>query len=195
MTYLNQKAALARWKKGHHVFFLFLQGLIMSVHRFERALKLRNNLKAGKALSTATNLMWGSAAALRYAGDFPEKIYDNFVRVSMSPPNVNDGFSGLLSFDHAVLIRQLIQLKETFKQLPPDLKKQHQRFVWAMSTAYDSHKYVCASFKGGEVKSLRMSESSDKTSVEVLESFKQNRLKLIKTNYAGFQCPVSTINR
>lgn len=170
--------AMARWRIGHHGFFLLIQGIVAALLRFESAIKVNDLEAAGSALEKATSLMWGSAAALHFAGDFVGEDYDQIVRVAMSPPNVSDGFSGLLSLDHACMINVLKRLKPVFEKLPATLKHQHEKLLWAMAAAYDSHKFVCSKFKGGEMPSLRMSKESSKTSVEVLETFKKNRMQL-----------------
>src|SRR5204862_471760 len=79
---------LRRWRVGHHVFFALIQSLVVTFHWFSSAIAAADLDAAQAALELAATLMWGSAAAFRFAGDFPPEEYDEVVRPSMMPPNL-----------------------------------------------------------------------------------------------------------
>jgi hypothetical protein len=168
---------LERWRIGHHVFFVLIQGLIMAFRCFEHAMAARDLQQAGAALDLATALMHGSATALRVASDFPPDDYERVVRPSMSPPHVSSGFSGLLSVDHKVMLTVIRRLRPLLAEMPTGLEEKHSRYLVAASAAYDAHKYVCERFKGDAQPSLRQPTGADRPAVDVLEQLKRNRLR------------------
>lgn len=177
--------ALLRWKRGHKVFFLVLQGLIVRLRRFQSTISGGQLEQADQHLQSAARLMAGAASIMRFTGDFPQKKYESEVRPTMCPPNTIDGFSGLLSRDHAELLLIIRELKPVFANLPPQLAHTRRMFFDALAAVYDCHIHVCDQFGGGKTGSLRMNESTEKSSVEVLETLKENRLKPVTTSASG----------
>jgi hypothetical protein len=169
-----------RWRLGHHVFFALIQSLIITFNCFANSLNANDLGAAETALALATSLLWGSAAALRFAGDFPPDDYENIIRPSMSPPNVDAGFSGLLFLDHRHMVQLLSRLKPRFRSLSPCFRLQQKRFIQSIEAAYSSHIYVCARFKGDQAPSLRMNAETGGTAVDVIEHLKQARLGLVQ---------------
>lgn len=172
--------ALTRWKTGHKAFFIHLQGLIVALRRFRSAIEAGDLDAADTQLRAAASLMFSSAALMRFTGDFSSEDYATEVRPTMSPPNTIEGFSGLLSRDHREVVSLIGQLKPVFARLPRRLHDSRQLFLAGAAAVYESHKYVCELFGGGETNSLRMNESSEKSSVEVLDIFKVNRLRPVE---------------
>ena len=174
--YPQEVDAIRRWKRGHHLFFVLIQGLILSLTKFKRAMVEGDVGMANECLRIATDLMWGSAVAFRFAGDFSEEQYQAVVRPSMEPPYVNEGFSGLNGADHANLIRLLRSLKPTFETLPAPLRAQHRSFRRALDVAYESHVFVCREFvqRG---KSLKQSEKVEIPAHELLRTRFKHRAR------------------
>ncbi|QDT78265.1 hypothetical protein Mal35_16970 [Gimesia maris] len=171
--------ALDRWKRGHKVFFLLLQGLIVNLRRFQSAVNNDRYDEADRCLQAANQLLSGTARVMKYTGDFSKKQYETDVRPTMCPPYTIDGFSGLLSRDHAELLQVIRDLRPVFASLPTSLAHSRRIFFDKLSTVYDCHVYVCERFVGSDAGSLRMNESTEKSSTEVLKTFKENRLKPI----------------
>ncbi len=168
-----------RWRIGHHVFLVLIQSLVVSFNCFGNMIRAGNLSEAKTLLKLATRLMFGSASALRFAGDFRGEQYENQVRPSMMPPNLEPGFSGLQSMDHQYLTKSLANLKPIFTNLDPCLQAQHAQFTRAFEVTYDAHKFVCARFRGEEIPSLRMNPGSKRSAVAVLDQLKSVRLRAV----------------
>ncbi|HEX5886667.1 MAG TPA: hypothetical protein VFY67_19145 [Pyrinomonadaceae bacterium] len=165
-----------RWIRGHHVFVVLIQGLIVAISCFASAHADDSLEDARSALEVATLLMEGSGASLHYAGDFPTSDYDETVRPTMMPPNVPPGMSGILARDHRHLIKLLQSQRNLFEVIQPGLKKQYEEFVTAFGCTYDAHKLVCAHFRGDERPSL-LNGNSAESGVELLDDLKNVRLR------------------
>jgi hypothetical protein len=171
---------MKRWHAGHLVFFVLIQGNVVALERFEKAIKDGDFAKARDALRAASIFMVASAAAMRFAGLYSRQAYDSEVVPTMSPPNVPEGFSGLLSRDHRALVRLITRLRPIFKSLPIELAHDHRFFLDCYQAAYASHKHVCSRFGGDERGSLLMGAQSKKTSVGTLAGLEAARLKASK---------------
>jgi hypothetical protein len=182
--------SLARWRIGHHLFFILIQGLVLALRRFEFALEVGSTQDAASRLESATSLLWASAIAMRFAGDFDPDEYNYDVRPTMAPPQVPDGFSGLLSQDHHVMIEILKRLRPVFAAPPLGLERSRDRFVAALDSAYRCHIFVCRRFAGGETPSLRTAKGNARPAVEVLEKFHRSRLETVElTRRTAAGCP------
>jgi hypothetical protein len=175
------------WKKFHHVFFSDIQALIICLKRFHQAMQIDDILQAREELLTASNLLRASGAAMTLAGSFTRQGYEADVRLTMMPPNVqSDNFSGLMSYDHAVLMSVWKQLTPHFRTLPLVLESAHLEFVAAYQELATGHRQVCEKFGGGDNKSLR----STNTALDTLDKFAQSRLQTIDPNHlATRRCP------
>lgn len=171
---------LRRWVLGHHVFYVLIQSLIVAIDCFNSEIESDNLEEAETALALATVLMWSSESALRFAGDFSVTGYNDVVRPSMMPPHAPPGLSGQFSRDHVYLVKFMTGLKQIFAHLHPSLRPQHEQFMQALQTAYESHKFVCDRFVSSEQGSLRMNATSKNTAADVLEGLKKVRLKTVK---------------
>ena len=164
------------WISMHWVFFLHVQSLIICLLRFQAAIDEGNIPKARVELNAAITLLLASGSAMTLAGGFPREAYETEVRGLMVPPNVAvANFSGLLSADHADLIKLWKQLTPYFKNLPPELKIEHRNFKAAYLELAAGHRAVCDKFGGGDAPSLR----SQTTALDELDKFEKARLKLI----------------
>ena len=165
------------WEGFHWLFFVDVQGLIICLLRFESQLAADNLPQAEVELETATKLMLASGAAMELAGTFSRTEYEQQIRPTMMPPQVSsDNFSGLMSWDHALLIKIWKRLSPVFRTLPVELHPQHEQFVAAYITLSNAHTAVCDRFGGNEIGSLRCNKTS---AVSRLEDFGKCRLKLI----------------
>jgi len=168
------------WKGFHWLFFINIQGLIICLRRLETNLAIGNVSAAAVELETATDLMLASGAAMELAGSFSRQEYENEVRPSMTPPQVKStDFSGLMSWDHALLMEIWKRLRPAFETLPAKLSTQHDRFISAYFSMANAHSAVCQKFGGNEAGSLRCDK---RTAVTTLEKFAHNRWQLLDPN-------------
>ncbi|MEL6351367.1 MAG: siderophore biosynthesis protein [Cyanobacteria bacterium J06627_28] len=179
------------WQGFHWSFFINIQGLILSLNRFEAYLALGDFSRAKQELAAATNLLLASGASMELAGSFTQAQYEETVRPTMAPPQVaSNNFSGLMSWEHASLMKIWKRLRPTFAHLPPTLASQHQAFVQAYFSLANSHRAVCEKFGGASSGSLRFDQSC---AVETLDKFGHSRWSLIDpshqtTSGCPFQC-------
>jgi hypothetical protein len=169
-------SAIDAWIHGHWSFFTLVQSLIICLERFRLALTNGDIDAAKTELSAAANILLASGAAMQMAGDFQKAVYEQEVRHLMMPPNVHSqNFSGLMSEDHAYLMKLWKELKPLFSNLPPELELEHRNFVLAYQELAIGHRAVCDKFGGGDNKSLR----SQYTALDELDKFRQARMKSI----------------
>jgi hypothetical protein len=170
-----------RWVVGHQIFATLTQGLIFALQEFESAIHESNTPHARDSLELAADLLMASAAAFRFAADFPPSAYRDVIRPSMMAPNLGEGFSGLLSADH----RQLVALLQRMRPLMADagirFAPQHKRLTVALNHVYNHHKFVCAEFDGAMKPSLRCPNGSSLTGVEQLHRFQRARGALLRS--------------
>jgi hypothetical protein len=168
---------LAIWREFHWAFFINVQGLIICLGRFETHLQ-RGLLKAAEEeLNAASVLLTASAASMELAAGFTREVYENTVRVTMMPPTVrSENFSGLMSWEHGVLLNIWRRLRPRFADLPEQLAPAHADFVRAYQHLATSHTGVCARFVGEDAGSLRF---GDRGAVATLRRFGRSRLGLI----------------
>jgi hypothetical protein len=171
---------LRRWVRGHHIFVMLTQGLILSLQDMEGALIEGRADDVVGALELATVLMEGSAIAFQFAADFAPEQYRDTVRPTMMPPLAPEGLSGVLSADHRYLQQVLSRLKPRLKQVQLAEADRYRRFVTAFQQAYDDHIHVCSRFVGSKEPSLLMKSGDDKSAVQQLEHFKRLRMKVFK---------------
>ena len=140
--------ALRRWVRGHHAFFVLIQGLLLGHERLVRAMRAGQSPRIQAMLDWTVELWWASAAAFRLAGDFDAHAYATIVRPSMAPPHVSEGFSGLHSADHTELIGMLKATRPAIEDRCVTHPAEHRSYLWALSSVYDSHVYVCEELVG-----------------------------------------------
>lgn len=170
-------SAHAIWQGFHWTFFVNVQGLVLSLLRFQLALDGGQIDDARLELGSAAMMLRASGAAMELAGSFSRLAYQDEVRPSMTPPLViSDKFSGLMSWDHARLVRLWQQLKPHFQDLPPALAPEHAAFVNAFGTMMSAHKGVCSRFGGDAGGSLR---APDGQAIDTLERIEKNRRDMI----------------
>ena len=171
---------IRRWIRGHHVFVMLTQGLILALQDVEDALTAGRTGDVAAALDLATMLMEGTAVAFRFTGDFAPMQYRDTVRPTMMPPLAPEGLSGVLSPDHRQLLQVLGRLKPRLKELELSACDGYGRFVTAFRAAYDDHIHVCSRFVGSKEPSLLMKAGEEKSAVQQLEYFKRLRMKVFQ---------------
>jgi hypothetical protein len=141
---INTNASLQRWYAAHQIFFVIVAGLNLAHTRLEMCLNAQDDDGISENLRLCTGLLIASAAAFHLAGDF-EKIddYENVVR-----PTLPEGFTGLYSADHAVLMGILKRLRPQLNALQDNdsFRFDHCMYLQAMNASYESHRYVCEQF-------------------------------------------------
>ncbi|MEH1848179.1 MAG: siderophore biosynthesis protein [Nostoc sp.] len=169
------------WKGFHWSFFINIQGLIICLRRLEAKLIQGNIQQALLELQAATKLMLASGAAMQLAGSINPELYAAKIRPSMMPPEVKSyDFSGLMSWEHAVLIKLWKQLRPHFSNLPIELQTEHQNFVNAYLYLAHSYRAVCQKFGGEEAGSLRFERSC---AVDTLDAFTRSRYQFLHPHY------------
>lgn len=180
--------AARRWLRGHHIFLVITQGLVIALEDLAAAAATRAGAQTMSLTTTTTAdlidamgsfaaLIDTSADALCLTGDFCPDIYDRVIRVAMAPPFMPEGFSGVFSSDHRHLVRRLREERPLFEALRNGVPGAHAEVVASMIRLYDNHKQVCGRFIGVDRASLLMAPGTSQTAVDQLEKFKQSRLR------------------
>lgn len=188
---MSVPSARSIWQGFHWTFFIDVQGLVLSLARFGEALD-RDALDAARLeLRSAATMLRASGAAMQLAGSFSPLEYENEVRLSMMQPGVSsDNFSGLMSWEHARLMRLWQQLSPRLGDLPAALEADHRDFVQAFVEMITAHREVCRRFVGEESGSLR----SEDCAVGILDKVLKGRLKLIDPQQRRTgSCPFSAL--
>jgi len=171
------------WREFHWAFFLDTQGLILCMRRLALLLDRGDVAGARTELEAAAEIMAASAAAMQLAASFSRAEYQGSIRGSMVPPNVeSEGFSGLMSWEHGVLVNLWRGLRPRFADLPAALAPAHDRFVQAYREMADGHTDVCARFVGEGAASLRY---DDRDALRNLRRYNRNRRDLIDPAHAA----------
>lgn len=169
--------ARVRWQLGHHLFFSYVQSLIVICADIKAQAESGNLAAAREAIEQATYLMWGVSVTFKLTGGFSQAAYEGYVRPNMF--EAAEGFSGLWAQDHDYLVKKIMRdLKPIFSEPPAELTAAVQKFRHAFAVMYDSHKYVCDKFESGQP-SLLMGEAAQKTAAEMIDTFKRNRLLVL----------------
>lgn len=154
---------LARWINGHHAFFPLIQALVLTHSVLIQALLHGERERAAEGLWLSSLLLRSSAAAMRLAGDMAPAEYATVVR-----PTMPEGFSGLMSADHAVLLNMVRSLKRYAQQRPHTLYQPFLAYRLAVVETYGAHVHVCSQHVGGSA-SLRMEHLGGNTEATALE--------------------------
>ncbi len=166
-----------RWRVGHHLFFSWVQSLMLAFDRFQTAIDADDMISAEKELGRATNILWGISVTFKMTGDFSAAMYDSHIRPSMV--EYADGFSGMWAYDHDYMIKHVMRKsKAIFENPPKELEPAMRKFKQAFTIMYDSHKFVCEQFEA-DAPSLLMGEEAEKTAAEMIDTFKRNRLLVL----------------
>jgi hypothetical protein len=170
---------MRRWVLGHQVFAILTQGIAFALQDFEAADRESRLWHAGMALGLAADLLIASGTAFRFTADFQASDYRDVVRPSMMAEHVGEGFSGLLSIDHRLLVAMFGRLRPAMGEIAKHYPAAHERLAMALNYVYENHKYVCAQFDGTAKPSLRCPKSKALPGVVQLEQFQRARMALL----------------
>lgn len=171
--------ARIRWQVGHHLFFSYVQALLIICDKLKRHIDARELDAARGEIERATQVLWAVCVTFKLTGNFSQAAYDGYVRPNMF--DADQGFSGLWSHDHDFLVKRVLrELKPIFNNPPVELLSSMQAFRQAFAVMYDSHKYVCGKFEG-DAPSLLMGADAQKTAVGMIDTFKRNRLRVLES--------------
>ena len=169
--------ARVRWQLGHHLFFSYVQALVVICDQLLGHLDAGDLMSAREDIERATQLLWAVSVTFKLTGNFSQAAYDGYVRPNMF--DASEGFSGMWAQDHDYLVKKVImKLKPVFQDPPLALDSAVQNFRQAFAVMYDSHKYICEKFEG-EAPSLLMGEDAQKSAGQMIETFKINRLAVL----------------
>ena len=175
---------MRRWQVGHHAFFVLLQGLILAQRQLLSALQAKDISGARKLLQRISTMLEAAAIAMQLAADMSSQEYEE-IRLSMQPPHVPEGFSGLWSPDHKLLLTELRQLKLILSS--PEAKQLNQEIEdWqrALDKVYSAHVLVCERFVGDAPSLAAMRAGTEKKPLDTLEALRQRSLSLLNTENA-----------
>lgn len=175
------------WIHGHWAFFVLIQAAIISLTRLKFALESHDAVQARRLFEQAATLMLGSAVAMRIAGDVNPDSYQKSVIPSMKAARPK--FSGSDSSDHAELIRCYQSLTVQLTLLDTELTLAYLRFVAAVRTAKDAHKYVCGDHEGNDRPSTGSGGNTELSGVETLEKLGSHRLAMLTPGSTPSRCP------
>ncbi len=194
----DRRAVMPRWIRGHQVFAVLTQGLVLSFGGLGRAVRAGRWSDVARWADLTASLLRGSSGAFVLTGDFAVEDYVRDVRPSMSPPASPICLSGLMSADHRVMVQSIRDLKPALRSLHEHDPANHDRVHAELRAVYDHHAHVCERFVGDRP-SLLTAGSTDKTGPALIQQFKNLRLKPFETvphagrlrpqGPAGNQCP------
>ncbi|MUG91080.1 hypothetical protein F7734_00615 [Scytonema sp. UIC 10036] len=185
------------WKKGHWVFLVFSQALILSLNRLVTAISNGQLDQAKTEFETATALMYASGAAMKLTGNFTREKYESEIRPTMTTGNLqslvqSENLSGLMMWEHDYLINVICKKKllPIMKTLPSILAAEHEKFVRAYQRGIsDGHKSICAKFGGSEIGSL-IAASESSAAIKSLKKFEKSRSKILDPQgWVTGECP------
>lgn len=174
--------AVLRWLRGHQIFAVITQGLILVVQALASAARHGDAGRVEAQVLALAHLYRASAAAFRFTADFPRSHYEQLIRPSMSEPHAPAGFSGTLSPDHACLVRALMAAQPAFdaaaRSCPAALAEARE----ALAAMYADHKLVCARLAGLEQPSIRSAAltADRQASGDLLDRFHERRSQLLR---------------
>ena len=172
------------WKRGHWVFFVVIQGLIVCMHRLKHCVADGDGAGTRIELEAATDLMWAAGAAMNLAANFSKQAYNTVVRPTMVLDHADalvkvSSLSGLMSWDHDYLVEVLWkkELAPIFKDLPAELQEVQQRFGMAYREGLAAgHNAICEEFEGRNTASVYRPQSN---ALEFLKGLERKRLRHI----------------
>jgi len=159
----QEKPSLARWKIGHQLFDLLLDGINSTLEKVIEIDAASEPNEVPPLLDKVALLYRASTAAFNYAADFSADEYTNVVRPTMAPPEMASGFSGTLNEKHrrmkSLLVRLSAQLKKVFgndqRLWPEALQTSFDALIDAKNENLRNHGRICERFVPGGKSLLR----------------------------------------
>lgn len=161
-TSIPHDCVLDLWRQSHWMFYVIIQGLILTFDRFADALEREEMASATTELKTAIALMWASGASMKQTASFSHEEYRDVVRPTMALGHelsmiseVN--MSGTIAWDHQYLVNNVWRnrLSPNVGKISTELEDVYADFILAYRDGLSkNHKYVCGRFGGEETGSL-----------------------------------------
>ena len=164
--------AMRTWRRGHHVFFVLTQGLVVTLALATEALRDGEWAQAEAHLELAITLLDASGSAMELAAEFDTADYVATIRPSMQAPALPTELSGVMSADHVALMTELAGLRTHLEIHAAPLRA---RFQAAVARLYDRHIRVCERFVA-DAPSLRSAGSDPDSAVHVLGRIRDRRV-------------------
>jgi hypothetical protein len=174
--------SVQRWVRGHQIFAVLTQGLLLAVQALQRAAQAAPAAPLDAHLRRLADLYIASALAMRFTADFPQRHYERAIRPAMSEPHAPAGFSGALSSDHAQLVAVLVQARPALERAAAAHPDMHRQVKQALAAMYEDHKRVCdrlASLAQPSIRSASLTQQSH-ASGELLDRFRDRRSVLLR---------------
>jgi len=175
------------WIHGHWAFFVLIQATVINLTRLKLALDKHDAANARRLFEQTSMLMLGSAVAMRMAGDVNPDSYAKSVIPSMKAARPK--FSGSDSSDHAELIRCYQALTAPLTLLDTELTRAYLRFIAAVRTAKEAHKFVCGDHGGKDRPSTGSGCKTELSGVETLEKLGSHRIAMLTPGAKPSRCP------
>lgn len=100
-----------RWILGHQTFHIQLVAMLSVIDVCQAYLVSDDRPRLLASLEDLRGLFDASTANMTYTASFSPDLYTEAVRPSMMPPFLSPGFSGQLSHEHHLLMRDLKRLR------------------------------------------------------------------------------------
>jgi hypothetical protein len=126
-----------RWLVGHRLFFAQTQAVVVGLNLFQHGVASGHERDASDGMRLATAFMQSAAVGMKYTSDFHPVDYDVRARPAMAPPEVQAGFSGLQTRDHAFLVKTFSRLRPLLASADGDALG-HRAFVDAYAALAES---------------------------------------------------------
>ncbi|WP_032387930.1 hypothetical protein [Rhodococcoides fascians] len=146
------RQAITRWKKGHHLFHLFVISMNSRLAAVLECLANKQWPALAHQLTELGTLYAGATESMRYASDFSPEIYRDFVRPSMEPPWLEPGFSAVFNRDHDVMLTRAKIVRTTLKTAElPGVAADSARRLWkSQAENRRAHQLICQRFVPGD---------------------------------------------
>ncbi|AMY56309.1 hypothetical protein CH294_26030 [Rhodococcus sp. 14-2483-1-1] len=147
----SARQAITRWKKGHHLFHLFVISMNSRLAAVLECLANKQWPTLAHQLTELGTLYAGATESMRYASDFSPEIYRDFVRPSMEPPWLEPGFSAVFNRDHDVMLTRAKIVRTTLKTAElPGVAADSARRLWkSQAENRRAHQLICQRFVPG----------------------------------------------
>lgn len=146
-------AAVGRWILGHQIFHLQLVAMLSVLESCRQGMASGDRQLLLGSLADLRALFDASTANMAYAASFSPRLYTEVVRPTMMPPRLSPGFSGQLSHEHHLMMRDLQQLKAALQDRwgaapawPADLAEAWRQIEAAIRHNRENHGLVCQRF-------------------------------------------------
>lgn len=181
-TERSLRLSVQRWVRGHQIFAVLTQGLLLAVQALHAAAQAAPAAPLDAHLRRLADLYIATALAMRFTADFPQRHYEEAIRPAMSEPHAPAGFSGALSSDHAELVARLVQARPALERAAAAHPDTHRQVKQALAAMYDDHKRVCDRLANLERPSIRSASLTQQThaSGELLDRFRDRRSLLLR---------------